>query len=83
MSEKPLDPKVLADLTRAARGVGRKATFAHPDCICINPETKQFSEERRQECSQHQPGHRRARVQDETPELFDAEPLRVDKRYRP
>lgn len=32
--DRPLPPGVRRDLDRAAAGIGRTATTAHPDCIC-------------------------------------------------
>jgi hypothetical protein len=40
--DRPLPPAVKRDLDRAAAGIGRTPTAAHPDCICGKP-TGEFS----------------------------------------
>lgn len=32
--DRPLDPKVKAALDKIAGGAARRATAAHPDCVC-------------------------------------------------
>lgn len=34
VTDRPLPPHIQRDLDRAAAGIGRTPTTAHPDCIC-------------------------------------------------